>query len=564
MESKLRSSLLRSHWLLTIGCGTLLVLLAVFVRTKWERSAKEVTTHAQVSLSLASLSAVTKEALSDDPNAELELANRYFQGTGGAYRDFGSAAAWYWKAALLGNPDAEDRLADMYQNRLISANDDEALGWYIKAAAQGNRDAENSLGNRYQLGEGVMRNYTEAVFLYRKSASQGNANAENNLGWMYQNGLGISKDYLKAFSCYQNAATQGDLSAKNNIGWMYQNGFGVKQNYQLALSWYQKAAAQGNGAAKQNLANLQQQAASQPQGTQSQTGGVGGAAYYTGNKAPDSQCTNWTPNAAEMSFHITASPDTTGEGPESVTFSMTNSSGCVVDIRAVGKATGTQQHVFTTATTPGQPTSLDFKGLSDEKTLIPFTNVLPPNTQEYPSTAEIYDIEACSDTPPANFPASTYFDPFRNGRCASLASVGPVSLPQPAGSCPAGPAPWFNTTTNGTESDGSSTYTNQQVIQETNGGLQVSDTGSETMVTSGGVPIAPQTSTTQISISIPFNNIGDVEILGTGLQLIARSQDFQATLNGYPNNGWRQNLNFPTVSDAQAAAAYLKCHAGLH
>jgi len=74
-------------------------------------------------------------------------------------------------------------------------------------------------------------------------------------------------------------------------------------------------------------------------------------------------------------------------------------------------------------------------GFSDDDTRTPFGGVLAPNTQEYPATCAINDIEVCSATAPPGFPSSTYFRPFLDGKCARFQNVGPMTLSAPQPSC---------------------------------------------------------------------------------------------------------------------------------
>jgi hypothetical protein len=55
------------------------------------------------------------------------------------------------------------------------------MAWYYKAAALGNGNAENQLGWMYQFGRGVEQSDAEAVAWYRLSADQGSTDGKNNL-----------------------------------------------------------------------------------------------------------------------------------------------------------------------------------------------------------------------------------------------------------------------------------------------------------------------------------------------------------------------------------------------
>lgn len=59
--------------------------------------------------------------------------------------------------------------------------------------------------------------------------------------------------------------------------------------------------------------------------------------HYSGNKSPDAQCGMWTPTPERVSFSIKSVPNTDGQGDGDVRFSMRNTSGCQVTVRALGK-----------------------------------------------------------------------------------------------------------------------------------------------------------------------------------------------------------------------------------
>jgi hypothetical protein len=57
-----------------------------------------------------------------------------------------------------------------------------ALAWYRRAAEQGYAPSQRWLGSFYQNGWGVQQDYTQALVWYRKAAEQGDVAAENAVG----------------------------------------------------------------------------------------------------------------------------------------------------------------------------------------------------------------------------------------------------------------------------------------------------------------------------------------------------------------------------------------------
>lgn len=81
--------------------------------------------------------------------------------------------------------------------------------WYRKAALQGNANAQNNLGWMYYEGLGVHRDYAQALEWYRKAAQQGNATAQHNLGVMYDEGKGVRQNTATAKEWFGQACDNG-------------------------------------------------------------------------------------------------------------------------------------------------------------------------------------------------------------------------------------------------------------------------------------------------------------------------------------------------------------------
>lgn len=84
--------------------------------------------------------------------------------------------------AEAGEADAQNNLGNRYYNGTgVARNDQEAARWYRLAAEQGNAHGQYNLGVMYENGRGFFRNSREAVRWYRLAAGQGHATAQDNL-----------------------------------------------------------------------------------------------------------------------------------------------------------------------------------------------------------------------------------------------------------------------------------------------------------------------------------------------------------------------------------------------
>jgi TPR repeat protein len=126
---------------------------------------------------------------------------------------FAFESKYFAKAMMLlsplaekGNPDAQYRLAVMFQNGLGHVkNEADAYKWMRAAAEQGHALAQHGLGFMYLQGECAKKNETEAAKWFRLAAEQGLAGSQMTLGMLYEQGLGVPKDEAEAKQWYQRA-----------------------------------------------------------------------------------------------------------------------------------------------------------------------------------------------------------------------------------------------------------------------------------------------------------------------------------------------------------------------
>ena len=196
-------------------------------------------------------------AKAGDPDAKMAVAEAYETGIE-AKVDPAKAAKWYREAALVGNVEAQFRLAKLVNKgaRGLLADKPTALKLLQSAAKLGHAGAQNLLGQMLQNGDGIAKDEVQAAVWYQKSADQNDAAAQNNLGVLYLKGLGVERDLNKAFALFDTAAKAEDGWALNNLGGMYEMGWGTTKNIEKAKDYYGRAAAKGIAMSTQNLARL--------------------------------------------------------------------------------------------------------------------------------------------------------------------------------------------------------------------------------------------------------------------------------------------------------------------
>lgn len=192
-----------------------------------------------------------QSAETGDPDAQYRLAEMYQAGVGTPQKA-DKANKWYRLAADSSHPAAQMQLANRY---LQDDNDGDAARWYARAAAQGEAQAQFRLGLLYLEGRGVEQDDAQAAKWLNEAAQQGVTAAQNNLGSLYESGRGVTQDNGEAVRWYNQAAKAGDAYAQNSLGAMYARGKGIEKNHAWAVFWFAMSAQQGNEVAAQNIAS---------------------------------------------------------------------------------------------------------------------------------------------------------------------------------------------------------------------------------------------------------------------------------------------------------------------
>ncbi len=152
-----------------------------------------------------------------------------------AKKAYAEAVNWFAKAAIKDYPQAQYELANRYyyaegidENLTETERWEKAVEWYTKAKDYA--PAQNALAKMYAEGKGVDKDPTEAVKLYKKTAEQNNANAQFHLAKMYERGMGTDENlteterWKEVVRLYTNAADQNHDAAQNNLAKVYTEG----------------------------------------------------------------------------------------------------------------------------------------------------------------------------------------------------------------------------------------------------------------------------------------------------------------------------------------------------
>lgn len=174
-----------------------------------------------------------QSAEAGNSQAEDGVAVMYSRGEG-VEKDSHSAASWYEKAALQGQPEAMKKLGDyFYEGVGVEQSDAKAFQWWLKAAQDGFSPAYTSLAECYRDGLlGVKRNYKQAVVWYQKAAND--SVGIYNMSYMYYNGYGVKRDYSRAFDLLFDIDTD-QYYVQQSLGSHYYYGHGVKKDREKAI-----------------------------------------------------------------------------------------------------------------------------------------------------------------------------------------------------------------------------------------------------------------------------------------------------------------------------------------
>jgi hypothetical protein len=192
-------------------------------------------------------------ARNGDPEKEYLAGLAFYQGAGGAARDYGKAFDWFARSARHGNSAACVKLGDMYGLGQGAAKDaKKAFDWYLKAARAGNAEGKEKLGDAYLDGKSVGENYAEAARWYADAAQTAAAPepAFKLARLYYLGGPGLKRDEAKAQAMFIKAFDAGEPDAAPYLSGI----FADRGDYAQAGQWLLKGAEKGGKTAMFDLA----------------------------------------------------------------------------------------------------------------------------------------------------------------------------------------------------------------------------------------------------------------------------------------------------------------------
>lgn len=176
---------------------------------------------------------------------QIELAADYMTGHG-VPQDLTQAAHWYQKAALLGDPDAENQIGYFCQYGIgIPVDLVRAFHWYQLASASGSLQAKVNMGVSYLVGIGVRKNPSAARQLFLEAAQKGNGLAAAYLGDIYMLGLGVTRDLDECEKWFTMGVRQHDPVAAYNLAYLFSTAPGHDHDFARAVQFLHLSVAKG-------------------------------------------------------------------------------------------------------------------------------------------------------------------------------------------------------------------------------------------------------------------------------------------------------------------------------
>ncbi len=177
------------------------------------------TTRATEATPLAALAlAPSGDAPIDASPADLtEAQTLYAQAIEQLDRDDPAGVETLTRAANLGDPQAQLKLAGLYQTGEAGLEIDEAESrtWARRAAESGDARGQHAFGMYLYDGVGGAQNRPEALDWLKRAADQGLVDSQYNVARIYENGdRGVAPDLTQAYRWYLIAARAGDPQAQ--------------------------------------------------------------------------------------------------------------------------------------------------------------------------------------------------------------------------------------------------------------------------------------------------------------------------------------------------------------
>ena len=162
------------------------------------------------------------------------------------------------RSAAAGWLEADVTLGNVYaQVPLLPDADRQAVIHYRRAAALGHPMAQDRLADLHLIGRGVPQDDAEALQWCRRTAEQAYPLAQCNLAYMLAEGIGSDTDDGAATDWYLRAAAQGEPRAYFNLGLRYRQGFGTAADSAQAWAWMALAARAAYPGAEAELRGIE-------------------------------------------------------------------------------------------------------------------------------------------------------------------------------------------------------------------------------------------------------------------------------------------------------------------
>ena len=159
---------------------------------------------------------------------------------------------WYQQSAELGDPLACYQLANFYYRGwgVVETNLASYRYWRFKAAAVGNTEAQYEMGVAYRLGDGVPTNIENSVFWYEKAAAKNHPRALFDLAFHY-GGDKTNPDAARvAHDLMLRAAQAGHRQAQFNCAFNCFRGDFASVDFEQGKQWLARSADAGWGPAE--------------------------------------------------------------------------------------------------------------------------------------------------------------------------------------------------------------------------------------------------------------------------------------------------------------------------
>lgn len=187
---------------------------------------------------------------------QIELAAAYLTGKG-VPQDTAMAAHWYEKAALGGDPEAENEIGYFYQKGIgVRVDQDRAFHWFQLSSASGLVSAKVNLGVSYLYGFGTRKNAATARQLFIEAAKKGAGTGATYIAIMNLFGIDTPADKVQAENWLKLGVRLHDPEAAYDLAYVYCDLNGNPHDLDRAVDLLRLSASRGFVPAKHSLGLL--------------------------------------------------------------------------------------------------------------------------------------------------------------------------------------------------------------------------------------------------------------------------------------------------------------------